>query len=478
METSGSSSNHPLVPESLVARLWEEQFPLTLPLSTVDGEEIQVVYRGRRRWDRGPDFGGALIAGAGAELHCGDVEVHVRSSDWRVHGHHRDPHYNRVVLQVVLWHDAEGPVLREDGARVPVLALAPHLSVPLEGLSEPRPASISPAPPCWSVGERCEDALGELLDRCGLERFRAKSTRFESDLTCRSPDQLIYEGLASALGYSHNRLPFRRLSEVVSLDLLMACRGEGRGEGWAAGDQASLEMGGEDSRRVLEALLLGAAGLLPSQRGLSLEDDDGYARILEGLWSAEVGPHVGVSMRAADWEFFRVRPANFPTRRVAALAHLVSRWPRDGLAEALAALVRTLEPRTLPRALEVLLLDGSREGYWAERCDFGLRLRRAAGLLGRQRAAEIAVNVFLPFLAAWASHLGDEDLARRTLEIYRCYPKRGDNEITRYMAVQTMGAPHPRVARSACRQQGLLHIYWTCCEARRCGECPVQIASR
>ena len=89
----GVSPSLPIT-ERLVAQLWEEQHPFHLPLATTDGREIQVVYRGRRRWDRGPDFSGALIAWQGSHLQHGDVEIHVRSADWRAHGHHRDPHYD------------------------------------------------------------------------------------------------------------------------------------------------------------------------------------------------------------------------------------------------------------------------------------------------------------------------------------------------------------------------------------------------
>ncbi len=443
----------PALAEKLVAHLWDEQRPFNLPLATNEGHEIQVVYRGRRRWDRGPDFAGALIAWPGASLRGGEVEVHVRSSDWWAHGHHRDPHYNGVILQVVMWDDSAAPTVRQDGAQVPVLALAPYLSQPLESLLRiPQPAA-SPPIPCWQ-GSPEEDDLGVLLDRCGRERLAAKAAHFESDLTCASPDQLLYRGIAVALGYSQNRLPFGRLADRLPLERLLACNPEPSG---------------------IEALLLGSAGLLPSQRGLDVAGDDGYVRTLEERWAADGAVWAGDSLSALEWEFFRVRPANFPTRRVAALAGLIHRWPAQGLAEALADLVRSLEPRLLPRALESLLLSGDPNGYWAGRSDFGLPLRRPRDLIGRQRAAEIVVNVFLPFLSAWASYRGDPELALRALEVFHLYPKRGDNELSRYVATQVTALPRPRVARSACRQQGLLHLYWSWCEAKRCEECPVRL---
>ncbi|MGI5836825.1 MAG: DUF2851 family protein [Chloroflexota bacterium] len=465
------------ITEKTVARLWEQQGPFTLPLHTTEGEEIQVVYRGRRRWDRGPDFTGALIAGAGASLHHGEVEIHVRASDWCAHGHHRDPNYNQVILQVVLWNDTGRLARRQDGVTIPTLALAPYLALPLETLAGLGPDQISrPSPRRPDIGGD-EVGLGNLLDGCGVERFEAKSRRFESDLTCYPHEQLLYQAVAEALGYSQNRQPFRRLADLVPLDLARAFEGrlggtEARGRGEMGGDgKTGIEAGGVRWRdAAVEALLLGAAGLLPSQRGMAPVDS--YADRLELLWDKVARHWVGGCMAPDEWEFFRVRPANFPTRRVAALAMLVRRWPEESLAEVLARTVGTLQPRLVPRALEALLLDNLCRGYWDSYCDFGLRLRRPVGLIGRQRAAELAVNVFLPFLAGWASHLEDRALAGRAFEIYRLYPKRGDNEIVRYMATQITGKPRPAAARSACRQLGLLRLYRAYCEAKSCAACP------
>jgi hypothetical protein len=458
LDSATGSGPRPVADERLVARLWDAQHPFSLPLKTTAGDEIRIVYRGRRRYDHGPDFPGALIAMQDESLVLGDVEIHVRSSDWRRHGHHRDNWYNNVVLHVVLWDDGE-PCLREDGVPVPLVELASHLSHPLESLlahgesDAPRPA------PCWRGDLERNGELGAILDQCGIARFDARARRYEAELNCCSEDQLLYRGIAIALGYSQNRQPFEKLAELLPLKSAVAYRVSGReaeGVRWGKGER-------------LEALMLGAAGLLPFQRGIPSESGS-YTRDLEERW-AEAAPWVGTSMQPAEWQFFRVRPNNFPPRRVAALARLLSCWPTEGLAETIVDLAQSLEPRQLPRALEALLLGAPRDGYWALHCDFGLPLRRPTDLVGRQRSAEIAVNVFLPFLAARAAVSTREELGTCAREAYRLYPKRGDNEIARYVAVQVTGVPRPPVARSACRQQGLLQIYRTWCEVKRCAEC-------
>jgi len=305
--------------------------------------------------------------------------------------------------------------------------------------------------------------------------LEAKVARFESDLTCHPREQLLYQAVAEALGYSQNRRPFRRLAELVPLELAIAFIRHGDAEKRGCGetdDETGRECDREIARHVAaESLLLGAAGLLPSQRGMQAGDD--YARLLEQRWAEGGRDWAGGSMSPTEWEFFRTRPANFPPRRVAALAKVVRRWPDEGLLETLAAMVLTLRPTLVPRAMESLLLDNNHEGYWNSRCDFGLSIKRPSGLIGRQKAAELVVNVFLPFLVGWASYIGDGGLATRAREVYQLYPKRGDNEITRYMAVQIAGITRPKVARSACRQQGLLRLYRAYCEAKSCAACPV-----
>ena len=87
--------------ERLLAHVWETQAFAAVSLRAIDGQAVEILWRGRKNLDAGPDFLDALIR-IGGRLRDGDVELHVRSSDWRAHGHERDPHYARVILHVVI----------------------------------------------------------------------------------------------------------------------------------------------------------------------------------------------------------------------------------------------------------------------------------------------------------------------------------------------------------------------------------------
>src|SRR3954447_14193485 len=122
------------VVEKLVVWIWEQQVLVGL-LPADDGHRYQVVFRGRP-WseERGPDFQGAVLAREDGLLLRGDVEIHVRASDWRHHGHGKDAAYNSAVCQVVLWQDEPRPIRRQDGTVIPTIGLVPCLAARLAEL--------------------------------------------------------------------------------------------------------------------------------------------------------------------------------------------------------------------------------------------------------------------------------------------------------------------------------------------------------
>jgi hypothetical protein len=123
-------------------------------LVTGSGEKLQVIYPGKENRDCGPDFVGAVIATDGGLL-VGDVELHLKATDWKGHGHGRDPRYNGVVLQVV-W-EGEVSVILQNGKTVPTLSLCHCLKGSLEEVR--RWACLDMVP-----DEPCHDALGRLGD--------------------------------------------------------------------------------------------------------------------------------------------------------------------------------------------------------------------------------------------------------------------------------------------------------------------------
>jgi hypothetical protein len=425
------------VSENLLVQIWS-RFGRGMLFSN-EGRQMEVIYPGSRNGGRGPDFLDAIIVAENEELIKGDIELHLRASDWRAHGHHYDPWYNGVILHIV-WYGEETAVTLQNGKEVPTLALSPRLS-----LNEVRYRLSQRPEPCYHAVERSGTALGRLLDEAGEERLRLKAASFHEMLRRGEAEQALYQGIMRALGYAKNKEQFHKLASSLPLSTIHdLVRGVGE----------------EERLPMLQALLLGMAGLLPSQRGIGL---DGGAAELERLWHCLGAEAV---MSHAEWHLVWVRPGNFPPRRLAAASYFLNRFWGRGLLQSVLELVRKGR-----KGLEAGFMVTA-EGYWRWHFDFG-RSARDAALIGRGRAQEIVVNVALPFALAWAQLGSQPELERRALELYRCYPKLGENEITRSMSELLWGEHGAEVISSAQRQQGLLHLSHSFCREGKCAQCPL-----
>jgi hypothetical protein len=186
-----------------------------------------VLHPGRAGRGPGPDFRDAIIAPPAGRLLRGDVELHVRASDFRAHGHERDPRYNRVVLHVVFEDDTTGETRLAGGRSAPVVALAPWLRRRTEEL-----AGWLSSPRLWR--EPCHDALARLgpeqvlrtLAALGDGRFAERAAALAAALRTHGAAEALYRALLSALGYGGDRLllgrvaerlPWHALAEVITV---------------------------------------------------------------------------------------------------------------------------------------------------------------------------------------------------------------------------------------------------------------------
>ncbi len=238
--------------ESLIVKIWQYQLLDRTDLTTEEGEPIRIIYPGRINDDRGADLLDAVII-TSQGLIKGDIEIHVKSSDWRAHRHHQDPTYNRAILHVVMWRDTEVTTDLQNGGKVSILALHKYIKNPTSQWSN---LAYSPATlnmPChYATGHLTTSIIVEFLDSIGKERFLAKVARFQADLAQMEANQSLYQGIMGALGYSKNKLPFLELARRVPLQVLESLT---RGK-----------ISDEECLAQQQALLLCTAGLLPSQR--------------------------------------------------------------------------------------------------------------------------------------------------------------------------------------------------------------------
>jgi hypothetical protein len=435
--------------ESRVVKIWQDCLTGRNDLFTEDKKRIEVVYPGRLNDDRGADLRDAVIT-SGHCLRKGEVEIHVRSSSWWGHKHHQDPLYNGVILHVVYRHDTAAVVTLQNGCEVPTLALEKYVS-------NTGPFSRRPLPCRKTIDPQDQAFIGEILNRAGDNRFATKLTEFQEALSRVGAEQALYRGIMAALGYIKNKIPMIELARRLPLSMLMAA--------------VPAEITDEECLVKYQALLIGTAGLLPSQHGGQCWPEYPYTGWIERLEDAWAALGQADTMLASDWHSFKIRPNNLPRRRLAAMSYLLGRYRENGLLPVLIGEVENVSPERNYLGLRDWLLVNT-AGFWEENLDFGLPARRITpALLGEDRAGIIVVNVLLPLAAAWAQAALRPKLAEKVLEIYHRYPALAENTVEKHMRRQ-LGIAGCSVS-SAQRQQGLLHIYKTLCAQGKCGECPL-----
>ncbi len=444
--------------ESKLHEIWRNQAIPTQHLKTDEGDALEIVNPGQYNSDSGPDFRRATLRIAG-KLVEGDVECHLTAADWEAHGHHRDPAYNEVILHLALRESISAahaaPIVRENGLRVPQLLLPEKIVR----------AFVAPAAPLLScpLSQTSSAKIFATVHHAGGLRLEAKADAFAEQVRQSSWDQAVYRGIAEALGYDKNQEPFRKLTELLPIELLFA----------------ELRATREHSPELLlDALLFGAAGFLAERITLDDAEVAAFVSARRALWeelrhTLQIRP-----LPSAAWHFFRLRPPNFPGRRVAALRQLILKFYRQGILEHLAATVQAMgnEPKKLVSELLQYFICPA-EGFWQSHYDLRgrkLSARAHAGdLLGRERALDILVNIILPGLWFYFREASNAASQNQVREAYGLLPKLQENQITRAMRAQLSHklAVSTKLAKYARDQQGLIYLQKLYCRPLRCEEC-------
>jgi uncharacterized protein DUF2851 len=431
-----SSAGQPRLSEAELADVWQQRAYANHYLVDCCGRHVRVVFPGRRWGGPGPDFVGGVLAQSDGTLLHGDIELHLRASSWAAHGHAADPAYARVILHVV--QSADVLALDGHGAHIPTvqLELGPGEWLRRRG----RPERV----PCL----RQAPAVLEVVEAAGRERFSARVARFEGDLEAIEADEVLWRGVAEALGFGPNARTFGQLAEAVP---------------WSQAAPVVADRGPVG----LAGLLLGTAGLLAEA---TLPEAHAWRAL-----QRERG--VRPMLRASSWQRAQVRAANAPAVRCRGLAQLAAGWlgvlpaaetapvwpgavpgaDLDGTAREHAA---RLHAGPAEQVLEQVARSASarRPRLWP--------LLRASPWIGPGRAQVIAVNVLLPFAAA----AGLTEAAA----IFERAAGEPSNRVVRYMASQLGSAARGIQFRGACHQQGLLQLFKATCAARACERCPAR----
>jgi hypothetical protein len=436
--------------------VWYDPHWRPAALSADDGEPVTVDDPGRWNLEAGPDFLDAVLRlGTERRRVRGDVEVHIHPADWAQHRHEADARYARVVAHVCYFPAGRSAAARPPGAVLvslrDALAANPYFSFEsIDPSAYPYSALPDRPTPCArALAARPASERAAILDAAGQERLRAKAARLQAALQKLGPEAVLYEESLGALGYKHNRIPFRELARRAPLERLR-----------------------EDAEgRPLDAyaILLGVAGLLPAQSAPHWDAETRrFVRGLWDIWWKRRERWAARLMPERAWRLSNLRPQNHPVRRLVAAATLFAAPPDPcarllGIGTADAATWRLAAAACLQPARDA---DDPLVRYWTRRLSFGRPPRPTpTAFIGPGRMAALLNNVAIPFLAA---------LDRPVTTLLDAPPPEDDNALLRDVAYALLGRDHnPEIYANGLRQQGLIQIFHDFCVANRsaCRDC-------
>lgn len=416
--------------ESLLHFIWQHR-PFTLSgLRTEQGQTLEVIDVGLPNTNAGPDFFNAKIKLDG-ELWAGNVEMHLRASDWFAHGHHTDARYDNVVLHVVLTPDR--PAICASGQAVPTLV------VPRPTDLETRHDELMAAGgwiPCHGHLAQL-NALQQLvmLQRLMVERLQQKSELVLAEVErCKgSWEEAYYRAVTRCFGLKVNAQPAELLARSLPLAVLAKHK---------------------NSLFQIEALLLGQAGLLATA-------DSDYASRLQREYAFLSHKYALTPIEALQWRFMRMRPISFPTVRLAQLAALISN--SSGLFS------RCMEASSLD-ALEQLLHAAPSE-FWRTHYTLGGREQQRVThkTIGNALKHTIILNATVPFMFAYGVARSDDSLRDKSLHLLENMPPEDNSVVSNF---RRLGLN----LESAADTQAVIHLKSTRCDAKKCLFCEVGAA--
>ena len=431
--------------------VWVDNSLRPVQLQSVDGEEVIVESPGTWNLEAGPDFLDAvLVLGPERRRITGDVEIHIRPTDWNAHGHANDPRYSRVVAHVSYYPGKlpESSISADTIQFSLQKALQPNIGFSFDDIDiSAYPYAVVPGvlSPCGTALEGCPSEFrGELLDSAGEERLRKKTIRISSRIDECGAEQALYEEIMCAFGYKHNRAVFRHLARLVNLDVL------------------NTETDGDSDCAC--SLLLGVAGLLPSTPSNRwTEETRVFVRQLWDKWWKQRSRWESRCLTRGAWNLSSLRPQNHPIRRLAAAALIFS--DAEPLSVRLKA-IPTVDAVAWFKQIRILLAWPDQTGYWQNYLSFsGKPCKSITALIGARRVAAIVSNVIIPFLAAEGMDV---------THLLNRLPSEQDNSIIRQTAHALLGRDHnPALYKAGLRQQGLLQIFADFCLNNRsaCKDC-------
>jgi hypothetical protein len=371
---------------------------------TSTGKSVNIIFPGHPNHYSGPDFLDAKII-LNNQVLTGDIEIHLDSKDWYLHNHHKNYEFNNVILHVCLdKNETEDMTLKQNNQTVEILVLSDYL-ISSEYIS------IIQNKYCPLFATIQLEWLGYNLSLAGKKYFQKKVSYFETRLLYISLDQLLYQSLLMALGYSRNTEIFEEYAQVYN---------------W------------EYYKQKID-------------KGLSLQD----------FQSCLIA-----NMNNFRWNNFRIRPCNLPQNRLLQISVFLFQALQTSISSEIFKIFSFISDYNSEENDDIdVFLTTLRQRVYQKLC------QDKENKPGKSKINLIIVNVFLPIMMLYAKKINNHNLQQLCLDLLISYPALDENHNCKNL-YHFMTDIQIKIANNkAITQFGMLFIYKSYCKSHNCSLC-------
>lgn len=414
--------------ESFLHTIWKYKLLGKANFIGTKQEVIEIISIGEHNQDSGPDFFNSKIKINDVVL-AGNVELHIKTSDWLKHHHQQDKNYDNLVLHVVYEHDKE--LLQNEKYNVSVLELKNYIKPSLlEQYNQLQLSKQNIA--CGNSISTVPDIIWKSwLDRLAVTRIEDKTNYIEHlfDYCKQNHEDALYVLLCRNFGFKINNEAFELLGKSLSYSILKKYANH------------SIQ---------IEALLYGVAGLLDELF------TDKYPKQLQNEFEFLKHKHQLQPIKKEHWKFSKTRPVNFPTIRIAQLASLVSKQQ---------SLYHLIEKKPNLELLRTFF-DIEPNDYWKTHYKFDVLSEESTKQFGETAFQSVVINTIVPYLFFMSKHNANNDFVDYALDLLSQLPAEVNTKTKEFlkMGVKT---------ENALESQAQLYLLDNLCVKKACLNCNV-----
>ncbi len=416
--------------ERFLAYIWQYRL-LKSNIVETDQHKIQIVDPGEINNDAGPDFFNAKIK-IDQTLWAGNVEIHVKASDWYHHKHQNDPAYDNIILHVVYENDLDDSITRKNRAVIPALELKNQI----------HPAVIqkynqlifkSKEIPCKQLINNVPNfTINHWLERLLVERMEEKTKNIYKSFRDNKNDweETLYQTVAKNFGLKVNMFSFELLAKSLPQKILARHK---------------------QSLFQLEALLFGQAGFL----GGAFNDD--YPNQLQKEYAFLAKKYnLSKPLEKHIWKFARLRPANFPTVRIAQLAGLIH--------QSAFLFSKIIEILNITEIINLFFTKTS--SYWENHFSFDKASEKRSKNTGKKFVELLIINAIAPILFLYGKERKNEQLKEKAFDLLLKLPPESNAIIRKWNHCNCS-------KKNAFHTQALIELTKNYCMKNRCLDCGI-----